>query len=144
MSIEIKIKGMDLVKRYIKTAPRKAISAINDELYDSAIDYRSAILKKMKATPRRPDRSYRRGRKQHYPSMPGSPPAIDRGELISAMFVDKKRNGAVFHVDKEYANYLEKGTSRMAARPVYEKTINEMETTIFRNVKRAVKRAMTK
>lgn len=54
----------------------------------------------------------------HTASAPGQAPANDTGALVRSIRVEKnKKNESTVIIDKEYAVFLEFGTSKMKARP---------------------------
>lgn len=68
---------------------------------------------------------------KHQASAPGESPAIDSGNLagsISMIFPTTLE--AKIGTNVAYATYLETGTSRMAQRPLWEKTAHESMPTL--------------
>jgi hypothetical protein len=85
---------------------------------------------KLKMAPPKAGRTYQRKTRVHIASAPGEAPAIDSGSLIGSIqqvmesSLERQVGTNVF-----YAPFLESGTSRMEARPVWEVTaIEEMPT----------------
>lgn len=84
--------------------------------------------------------------KRGHPSAPGEPPNVQLGHLWRSIHFDRptmmeRRVGSIMTPgDKDnpnsgkhsYAWYLEKGTSRMAARPYLMPALRRMRSTIFR------------
>lgn len=63
-------------------------------------------------------RQYRRGSRIHTASAPGEAPAVDTGFLINSIQTTiKSDTEAVIEIPAEYAEGLEFGTSKVAARP---------------------------
>lgn len=60
-------------------------------------------------------------------SKPGEPPALRFGELRRSIAweVDESAHVARVGSNKDYAGYLERGTSKMDARPFLQRTLNE-------------------
>lgn len=77
-------------------------------------------------------RSYRRGKDGvHIASAPGESPAVDSGNLTgSIQTLIKSTLEAKIGTPVEYALYLEEGTSRMAQRPLWERTAKESLPTL--------------
>lgn len=81
---------------------------------------RTRIIKSMQQT-KKASWFYMRGKKKHHPSAPGSPPAIDSGELIRSILFDhgfmKIEIGA--DMGAPYAEVLETGNKKgtLKARP---------------------------
>lgn len=70
-------------------------------------------------------RDYKRGSRTHTASAPGEPPAVDTGFLINSIqTVIKSDTEAVITIPAEYAEGLEFGTSRVAARPFVRPAIS--------------------
>lgn len=73
------------------------------------------------------------------PSSPGDPPGLDTGFLINSVQVDSvTATEAVIAPHTEYAEPLEFGTSRMAARPFMRPALDQHETEIIDAVERTV------
>ena len=81
-------------------------------------------LMKVAMTEGKHGRQSKRGRGTHTASAAGEAPAVDTGFLINSiqtqMISDTKGE---ITVNAEYAEYLEEGTSKMAARPFAENAI---------------------
>lgn len=77
-------------------------------------------------------RSYKRGKdKVHIASAPGESPAVDSGNLTgSIQQVFPSTLEAKIGTNVEYAVLLESGTTRMAARPLWEATAKESLPTL--------------
>ena len=54
---------------------------------------------------------------RHTASAPGQPPANVSGDLVRSIKVSKERNKSTISISKNYAVFLEFGTSKMRARP---------------------------
>ena len=54
---------------------------------------------------------------RHTASAPGQPPANVTGELVRSIKVTKERNKSTINISKNYAIFLEFGTSKMRPRP---------------------------
>ena len=54
---------------------------------------------------------------RHTASAPGQPPANITGELVRSIKVTKERNKSTINISKNYAIFLEFGTSKMRPRP---------------------------
>lgn len=127
--------------RYMKKLPDKIINQGKKDLWDMTIKYRNTVLKAMRNTPRIAGREYKRGGKMHNPSAPGNPPAIDSGNLVAMITIQRTNEGGRFDSGAPYAGYLEMGTKYMAARPVYNPTLADMEDEIYRKVFKGMQRA---
>ena len=54
---------------------------------------------------------------RHTASAPGQPPANVTGALVRSIKVTKERNKSIINISKNYAIFLEFGTSKMRSRP---------------------------
>lgn len=88
-------------------------------------------------------RRYKRGKDSiHVASAPGESPADDSGNLLGSIDLQKVSDlEAVLGTPVEYAAFLETGTSRMAARPMWEKTAKEALPTLETLLRTLVKEA---
>ncbi len=68
----------------------------------------------------------------HIASAPGESPAVDSSNLINSIFPEIKTLEAKVGTPVEYSQFLEDGTSRMAARPVWQSTLDEEMPTLER------------
>lgn len=79
-------------------------------------------------------RVYRRGGISHQASSPGQPPATDTGALRLSMSQEITREGGDvvgrLTANSEYALALEKGTSKMAARPFLIPSLEQSKAVI--------------
>jgi hypothetical protein len=67
----------------------------------------------------------RKGGEKHQASAPGESPAVDSGNLVNSVAIERATLEARIGTPTEYARYLEDGTGRMEARPVWERTARE-------------------
>lgn len=92
----------------------------------------------------RSGKTYRRGKgATHQASAPGEFPKTDSGDLSDSIQRDIESNGLEARIGSamEYAEYLETGTSRMAARPLWERTLHDEMPTLERLLTSAVESA---
>lgn len=82
--------------------------------------YVEGQLKRSMAEPKS-GRRYPRGKQSyHIASAPGESPAVDSGNLTGSIAIESLGLEARVGTAVKYAPYLETGTSRMAARPLWE------------------------
>ena len=73
------------------------------------------------------------------PSRPGEPPGLDTGFLRNSVQVDSVTpTEAIIAPHTDYAEHLEFGTSRMAARPFMRPAVDEHEGEILDAIERTV------
>lgn len=108
-------------ERILTSVLRAGNFAVRPALNDTGIELVNEVRRSMASTRRDPSRVYRRGRRVHVASAPGSAPAPDTGRLSSSYGwrVTSLGVGWLLEVGTavEYAPHLEFGTSRMAPRP---------------------------
>lgn len=101
----------------IQAATERAVSAAADEI--------AAELKAKIAAPKS-GRVYRRNGGLHRASAPGEPPANDTGALAGSIAVIQSASlETAVGTSVNYAQFLESGTSRLAPRPLWERTLTE-------------------
>lgn len=77
----------------------------------------------------------------HIASAPGESPAVDSGNLTGSIdIVQANTLEAKIGTPVEYAPYLEEGTSRMAARPLWARTAKESLPTLQTLLDKAIGR----
>jgi len=118
----------------------KKTRAVSEELEDIAIDMRNYIIDGMTNT-KKSTTGYKRGRKTHYPSVPGHMPARDTGELISRITYDSYANKIEIGAEAgaPYAIYLEEGTNKMDARPFMQPTLDHFSPSIEKRLWKKIK-----
>lgn len=125
--IDIDIRGDKEIKGFLKELGSRGMKTLNDELYRIALSVRNDILKSMHTSPGG-GRVYSRGGVLHIASLPYFPPRIDTGNLANRIFVDKGIDySKVYTENVDYAEYLEKGTSKMKPRPFFEPAIKRAQ-----------------
>jgi len=84
---------------------------------------------------------YSRGGKSHRASAPGEAPAVDYSNLYNSIQIEEVTpEQAIVSASAEYAEHLEFGTSRMAARPYLRPAVDEHEGEIVAAIEDAVRR----
>lgn len=113
--------------------------ALEQFVKDGAV-YIEGELKRRIAVPKT-GRAYKRGKTRvHIASAPGESPASDSGNLIGSIGppIYPSTLEAVIGTAVEYAGYLESGTRRMAARPLWQRTVDDAIPTLEKMLERAV------
>lgn len=145
MRIETKIVGHDVIETILKNAPRNLENKLERIFHKYGNEMRNYIIRGMRDTPKAPWR-YKRGKKWHYPSLPGNFPAIDSGRLISQIKYFNNKDSLEVGVmdDVPYGKYLEHGTKRMKARPFLIPTLKEfrpkLESSTMDAIRETIKR----
>lgn len=141
------VLGGDWVKlKYTVTnLSQNGVDALFKIFVTGANALRNRSIKSMQST-NRASWFYKRGNKVHRPSVPGSPPAIDTGDLIKALIVDVKKNAVEFGATDAapHGKLLEKGTKRMAARPWLQPAVDEEMPGIMTSVDNLIKGMIAK
>lgn len=134
--------GGDWVK--LKTTVQKVdmlgYSTLFKALVSGANKLRNYTIKSMQDT-QKASWFYMRGKKTHFPSAPGNPPAVDTGGLLAALVVDVRKSEVEFGATSAapYGAILEKGTKRMASRPWLEPAIDEITPDFKSEVDKIIK-----
>ena len=94
-------------------------SLINEatKVTEGAADVMAENMKKSILTGAKSGQQYFSNGKRHQSSAPGQAPANNTGALVRSIKVKKNGRNATITISKDYAIYLEFGTSKMRARP---------------------------
>jgi len=94
-------------------------SLINDaeKITSEAADIMAVTMKASILTGAKSGQQYFSNGKRHQSSAPGQAPANNTGALVRSIKVNKDKNKATISIEKNYAVYLEFGTSKMRPRP---------------------------
>jgi len=144
--LTMEIRGLDEFMRRLD-----GLSAVTrDETIGTALLAGALVLegyaKAAIANPPKSGKIYMHGKVAHQASAPGEAPATDIGQLYDSF--STKRDGAEARVDvhSEYAEALEFGSSKMAARPYLRPAMDEHKDAIIEavasNFEAAIQRAM--
>ena len=88
-------------------------NAITEEAADKMVEnMKTSILSGAKS-----GRQYYKNGARHTASAPGQSPANQTGDLVKSIKVSKSKNKATVSISKNYAVFLEFGTSKMRPRP---------------------------
>ena len=125
------------LERLNKNTKKKAM----EELAKSANTMRNTIIRAMQQTTKA-SWFYVRGRKKHFPSLPGHAPAIDSGQLLKSIDFEKRTQevevGSLRGGGTNYAEYLEEGTKKMEARPFLDPSLQKVLPSITTNIMQAI------
>lgn len=110
-----------MVKTTVDLKINKAefLGLINDatKITEGAADYMAENMKKSILTGAKSGQQYYSNGKRHQSSSPGQAPANNSGALVRSIKVKKNGLNATISIEKDYAIFLEFGTSKMRARP---------------------------
>lgn len=123
----VDVRGDEDIIAFMVALKTKGVEIVEDEIYKSVVDIRNDIIKSMRNTHRKFGTYYKVGKKRkgHKPSAPGFPPAINSGNLVNRIFVQRVVGGSWLYLENViYSVYLEEGTKNMEARPFFEPAIN--------------------
>ena len=128
---KVSVKLMDAHKNIQRSSEKRLVMSGNI--------LRNKIIESMQNTTRA-DYFYTSGKNKnikHYPSAPGSPPAVNTGELIAHIIYDVANWELKVGIagGARYGLYLEKGSSRMKARPWLHPAANGPE---FQNLIKSI------
>ena len=144
--LTMEIRGLDEFMRRLASLS----TVTRDETIGTALLAGALVLegyaKAAIANPPKSGKIYMHGKVAHQASAPGEAPATDIGQLYDSF--STKRDGAEARVDvhSEYAEALEFGSSKMAARPYLRPAMDEHKDAIIEavasNFEAAIQRAM--
>lgn len=110
-----------MVKTSVNLKINKAafLSLINEasKITEGAADVMAENMKKSILTGAKSGQQYFSNGRRHQSSSPGQAPANNTGALVRSIKVKKNGREATISIGKDYAIYLEFGTSKMRARP---------------------------
>ena len=86
-------------------------------LTEKAADKMANEMKKSILSGAKSGNQYYKNGARHTASAPGQSPANQSGELVRSINVVKEKNKSTIHIKKNYAVFLEFGTSKMRPRP---------------------------
>lgn len=144
MTIRIEIAGIEELRRAFSNLDEVFDAAVADAVEDTVYEIDEQVKNRIARGPAT-GRVYEKynPRRTHQASAPGEAPMTDTGRLVSSVYVDPGRLSATVGSRLAYAAYLEYGTRRMGARPVWrpvaEKEAKEFRKRIIENLKRAAR-----
>lgn len=121
--MRIELDGADELKAALNKMGLNFEDVTGDAVIETATEI-SSDVKRQIAKGKPSGKTYRRGKRAtHTASAPGQAPASDRGRLVGSIYTAETGwLEAASGSPLAYAYYLEHGTRRMAARPVWLKT----------------------
>jgi hypothetical protein len=135
--MSITIKGLDDLKRRLKRMA-ESLDKVRDFAFIEVNKTRNEMIYEMRNTPKT-GRTYTRGKKIHIASSPYNAPAIDSGNYIRSLVIERNTTtvelGTLIQ-DPEYPLFLEKGTVHMDQRPVFEPAYNNLVNRVNVGIKR--------
>jgi len=149
----VEIIGQKEVQEALRAFQENMRTSIADAVQATAIECLQDVKKSMRNTPKTGNR-YRRQKKSkrgpagnfHIASSAGNPPAVDFGTLWnSAYYMRVDEYTAAIGSRLKYAEHLEFGTLRMAARPAWipaaERIAPRLQKRLLRIIQEAAARA---
>ncbi len=109
----------------------------NRILFNGANSITNTVKRSMKNTVRaKHSYSRQKGKKRHFPSKDGFPPAIDSGQLMRNTMLDMGILQAEIGYNKNapYGKFLEKGTKNIEARPAIKPAVDKHRYGITRDL----------
>ncbi len=138
MDFSFQIDGLDKIAQSTARIQQAVNEELSKGLYASAqqvaTDYKSSILSGGKT-----GRTYKRRSVVHVASAPGEAPASDTGRLVNAIHIELDGAlAAIMRVATKYAQMLEFGTAKMAARPAAVPAMEKNRSWIMDRLRQAV------
>ena len=127
--IHIDVRGANEIKMFLKSLGNTGMKVVSQELNKIAVDYRNNILKAMRSSPGGGKVYKKKGGVIHIASLPGFPPRVDTGNYWRTILVEKGLGYSRVYITQKnppYPIYLEEGTSKMKARPVWKPTLERL------------------
>lgn len=139
MTVEIKITGLDDLRREFSNLDAQFDDAVEDAIEETAMEIRNRVVTAIQRGPatgrQRPDGSIA--------SAPGEPPMTDTGRLVGSIYMDIDPKAATVGSKLVYAQHLEYGTRKMRPRPIWVKVAKEeerkMRDRVIDNLRAALK-----
>lgn len=128
--MRIEVEGVAELRAALEKMGADFDAVARDAVLETATEIASKVKRSIaKGSPR--GRQYARGKTAtHTASAPGQAPASDTGRLVGSIYAALTgRLEATGGSPLAYAYYLEYGTRKMAARPVWLKTVKQNENT---------------
>ena len=142
MTITIEIEGLAELRRAFTNLDQQFNTAVQDAVEDTIFAIDGEIKRRINSGPAS-GRTYRRRGITHQASAPGQPPMTDTGTLVRSIYLDIDPLRATVGSRLAYASYLEYGTRRMAARPVWipvaEQEGPEFHVRVTENLSRIIR-----
>lgn len=149
--MKAKIKNMEKIRRKFRMMHPVVKKHVTKEVLETAINMENFIVSSMRLSPSS-GRTYGR----HQASKAGQFPRIDKGDLVNAIETrQSKLKSTVATVGVHAGKYdrygkslsdrlfwLDRGTSKMDARPVFKPTIMKFEKNFVDGVNQAIKNAI--
>ena len=143
MTIRIEVEGLDRLRKEFSNLDQQFDVAVSDAIEDTALAIRNRIISGIQKGPKT-GRVYEKynPRRTHRASAPGQPPATDTGRLVGSIYYDIDPMTATVGSRLVYAQYLEFGTRKMAARPIWIPVANsegdKLRDRIMANLRRVL------
>jgi len=154
MGVNVELLGLDSIKATFKDLTPEIAKSVRKQINAGALSIkRSAIKDIQKATY---GRVYRKGKgdgvstKIHIASTKGNSPNTDTGHLWKNIVVSTgtgiitKEYFALVRSRAKYSNWLEDGTTKMAARPFMKPALNKNKDRIMKRIVQAVNGTLPK
>lgn len=137
----------EISRELIEKSGKRIKTEVGDTLLTGANDTRNDIIKSMRNTPRLKRQwtnwpNEAREKRRHYPSKPGHPPAIDKGDMVKSIQFDSYDYKFIIgstQLDPPYPEWLEDPTENAPkapyeARPWLEPASKRQEPIIIENL----------
>lgn len=146
-----KIRNLDRIKRKMKRLSPAITDAVAQATLLSAVDYENTVKQEIRLSPAS-GQTYGK----HIASSPGRPPRVDKGDHINAIKTKQSKikrtlvSVGVHAGERDRkgqslgarAYFLEMGTSRMEARPVFTPVLKRKQRDIKRRIRQALRKAV--
>ena len=139
MTATIKLEGSEELQRALRRASDEVKEAASKAVMGTAFDLEADVKDSLRQPGRGVTYSLTNPKRTHTASAPGDPPATDTGRLVSSIYREALGNlTAAVGSRIVYANHLEYGTMKMAARPFFRPAVEKIKPKYIRRLERAL------
>jgi HK97 gp10 family phage protein len=138
----ITLEGGKELAAALRNASKDMQFAVEVAVVKTAQEFRTDIQNRIRRGPNT-GKIYKRGRKTHQASFAGEAPMNDRGGLITSVYFEQEsRFTSVVGSLLVYSAYLEYGTTRMKARPMWRPAVEDMRPVFIKRLRVALGMAL--
>ena len=139
---DLRVDGLPETKRALQAVASYTEAEVKEAVRVTALGIMADAVRRIQRGPAT-GRLYQRykPRRQHRASAPGEAPQSDTGRLAGSVQVDNRGEVADVGTNLDYGEYLEHGTTKMAARPWLFPAAKRWQRKFQQLLERAIQRA---
>ena len=143
MRVSVRLEGAKELQAAFSRMSKQVTQATATAVRETAQELEGAVKLKIQQGPKT-GRTYRRGGVVHQASAPGEAPASDTGTLLGSIYHERESDLAyVVGTRIRYAPWLEYGSSRMAARPFFRPSLEQIQPVYQGRLERIINGALS-